>query len=832
MTPNNSQLTSLSLTRTCTARAGMGGEVQPKRFSGFALIAFLLAILAQPAPLAAQGVIFVTSFADKVNGIGGCSLQEAIYAANLRESTAIVSYAADGTPNTVPTQCVAGTGNDRIILPTKAVFVMNQVVLDASNPFGATATPMISTQITIEGNGSTLQWTGSKNARAFTVASTGNLTLLDIYIRDFHVKGGDGGSGGGGGLGAGGAIYVKGDGGVIVERSTFSGNQATGGNGAETAFGGGGGGLGGNGGTAPTDVISNSFGGGGGGAIGDGAGHSLPLFGLGGGGTIYPPGVIILDKQLPSVLQGGFMCGARGGAGDREDGFNAPCPGGGGGGGNDGGLLFAGNGGFGSYGGGGGGGGQSANGDRANGGGGGFGGGGGAGWQDDFGSCGGGSSGGAGGFGGGGGAGPGGLNSGGPGHGGTFGGDATCENGGGGAALGGAIFSDGGHLQIHNSTFNLNIVAGGHGALLGQQPGGPGTEHGAAIFATHGTVDIRNSTFAVNTGVTIPDDVFVYQPDGFILYNTIFDSFQDFSSCVVTGSNNLTGAGNVITGPPSFCPGVISSGSSQVGPLALNFPGITPTMAIGKNSPAFDAADASSSFSIDQRGFPRPQESRFDVGAFELCIPKGILAFNCTITPVLNPNPPTMVNLFMRVSPDGAGTTIPMAATGPYAEALNSVLVVSTAPNPGYGFLNWTGGVVDPTNPSTTVIIDQGKTITANFAVLSATMAGNIIAKTGPVNARVWTLSLLDNGPGAATSVSIPNFTLTQTFGAACKPILKNAAPFPLLLSNLGPAQTGTTTVTLDFTGCAASARFTAKFTYSANSGAVSGFVTRTNQYQ
>jgi len=63
-------------------------------------------------------------------------------------------------------------------------------------------------------------------------------------------------------------------------------------------------------------------------------------------------------------------------------------------------------------------------------------------------------------------------------------------------------------------------------------------------------------------------------------------------------------------------------------------------------------------------------------------------------------------------------------------------------------------------------------------------------------------------------------------------PILKNAASFPLLLGNLGPAQTATTTVTLDFTGCAASARFTAKFTYSANNGAVSGFVTRTNQFQ
>ncbi len=303
------------------------------------------------------------------------------------------------------------------------------------------------------------------------------------------------------------------------------------------------------------------------------------------------------------------------------------------------------------------------------------------------------------------------------------------------------------------------------------------------------------------------------------------------SQCFVFGNTTaLTGYGNAISANDSNCPGIVTTDDPQVGPLQLNAPGITPTMAISKLSSAFDTADPRTLLTIDQRGFPRPQENGFDIGAFELCIPQGILAFNCTITPVLNPNPPTMVNLAIHVSPASAGTTIP--APGDHPEALDSVLVVSAAPNPGYGFVNWTGGVVDPTNPSTTVIIDQGKTITANFAILSATMAGNIIAKTGPVNARVWTLSLLDNGPGAANGVSIHDFTLTQTFGAACKPILKNAASFPLLLGNLGPAQTGTTTVTLDFTGCAASARFTAKFTYSANSGAVSGFVTRTNQYQ
>jgi len=796
--------------------------------SYFALLVAVLLFLGGTKPISAQGVIFVTSLEDKVNGIGGCSLQEAMYSARFDNNIAIDTYDSTGRPHFVTTQCVPGNGADRIILPVQAVFQLNQVVLDATNPFGATATPMVVSNITIEANGSTVQWTGSKNARAFTVASTGNLTLLDIYIRDFHVHGGNGGSGGGGGLGAGGAIYVKGEGSLKVERSTFSGNKATGGNGAATAFGGGGGGLGGNGGSAPTGVFSFSSGGGGGGAIGDGAG---PV-GDGGGGTIYAPGVNVHFEQLRPDLQPGFNCGGVGG--DSEgDGGDATCAGGGGGGGGSSVILLAGNGGNGSYGGGGGGGGLSAGGDRGNGHNGGFGGGGGSGWQDAGGACGNGSSGGDGGFGGGGGAGPGGQVSGGPGHGGASGGDASCNNGGGGAAFGGAIFSDGGIVTIENSTFSGNSVTRGLGAGANSaRPAADGGDGGGAIFAVGGGLFIHDSTISGNQSTQQVSGILLSSAVIFELQNTIISGNGTATDrqCLVAGATSVSGSGNAISSNSSNCPGIATIDDPQVGPLQLNSPGITPTMAISKLSSAFDTADASTSLTIDQRGFPRPQESGFDIGAFELCIPKGILAFNCSIPPDINPNPPTMVNLTIQVSPAGTGATIP--APGNYPEALDSVVVVSAAPNPGYGFVRWTGGAADPTNPSTTVIIDQGKTITANFAPLGATMAGNIIAKTGPVNARVWTLSLLDNGPGVTQAVLIHDFTLTQTFGAACKPILKNAASFPLSLGNLGPSQTGTTTVTLDFTGCAATARFTAKFTYSANDGGVSGYVLRYNQYQ
>jgi hypothetical protein len=803
--------------------------------SGFRFARYLLFFVAAlqtfgaPKLASAQGLIFVTDLSSKISGSGGCSLPEAIYSANFDSNIAVQGYDLHSNPIYITTNCLPGNGADRIILPTQAVFTFSEVVFDVANAFGPTATPMVASSITIEANGSTLEWTGfnSSSVRAFAVGSTGSLTLRDVYIRNFHVRGGNGANGGGGGLGAGGAIYVKGSGSLAVERSTFSGNSVRGGDGGSSARGGGGGGLGGDGGfsSGNSDITA----GGGGGSWGHGGnsnGHAAS-----GGGTVFA-GNDFASGQDPWIsAKGGFACGGDSGRVGGDDGQDAPCPGGGGGGGGSG-FILAGNGGKGNYGGGGGGGGRTGDGDTANGGNGGFGGGGGAGQGDVNGGCGNASSGGDGGFGGGGGAGPGGQLFGGPGHGGTYGGDGSCQYGGGGGALGGAVFSDGGNILVENSTFTGNSVRHGLGGGFNTAfPAVDGGDAGSAIFAIRGSVTIRNSTVSGNQSTSPGGAIVVSSMDNFALFNTIIsDNGVPIDPECLVGGTNLTGSGNLITSNNSDCPGILTRDNPQLGPLQLISPGLVPTMAIPKTSPAFNAAEPISSLTIDQRGFPRPQENGFDIGAFELCIPQGLIGLNCQIPPEIKDTPPTKVPFTIQVSPAGAGTTNP--AVGTYSEDLNSVVLVSAAANPGFGFVNWTGGVADPTNPSTAVIIDQPKTITANFLPLSATIAGNIVAKMGASNARVWTLSLLNNGPGLAAGVKINDFTLTQTFGAACTPILTNAAAFPLSLGNLLPSQTGTTTVTLNFTGCAASARFTAKFTFSANNGAVSGFVTRTNQYQ
>jgi hypothetical protein len=119
----------------------------------------------------------------------------------------------------------------------------------------------------------------------------------------------------------------------------------------------------------------------------------------------------------------------------------------------------------------------------------------------------------------------------------------------------------------------------------------------------------------------------------------------------------------------------------------------------------------------------------------------------------------------------------------------------------------------------------------ANFAG-PTTMAANITSKSGPSSARLWTVTFMNNGPAAAMGVQVNSVNLTQTFGAACKPLVTTPAAFPLSVGSIAPAGSGSTAITINFTGCPANARFTANISFSANSGTVTGTVIRYNQFE
>jgi len=784
---------------------------------------FLVSGLARPSSAA---IIYVTTLQEGI-GTGACSLAEAIYASNLQASQAINGYTENentspytytpATPNYVATGCIAGTGNDIIVLPPGQVLQFNQAIQDVNDVMGLAVTPVITSTITIEGYGATLLALPSCEPvpyadyapppyafsagcfRAFNVGPTGNLTIQNTYIKNFAVLGGYGAAGGGGGMGAGGAIYVRG-GTLIVQNTTFDGNSAVGGNGggiglAPFCCGGGGGGLFG---FAQTGLSQTySVGGGGGGSVGNGD--------FGGGGTL--PGT--------AVYAGGYACGGdvgtlSGNVGDEDlfggNGQNARCDGGGGGAGVQG-ELTSGNGGAGGYGGGGGGGSEGG----GNGGNGGFGGGGGAGWEGDLGNT----TGGNGGFGGGGGAGPNGdvIGYGNPGAGGgPWGGNADHQNGGGGAGLGGAIFSDSGGVRVTNSTFVNNVVtrgvAGGGAALNGGDGGG-------AIFNVNGHLTVTDVTIANNLSTGSGGGIVVYQTDpnastlleldDTIIYNNgsmINGELTNAANeCWIAGGFSIAvgGTGNLIQNNNN-CEGVVTTGDPELGPLQNNG-GFTPTMAIPTTSAAFLTADPSTSLTTDQRNDPRPEMGGFDIGAYELCISPLTNALNNPCNPPLGVAPPPE-QLTIRVSPVGAGTTTP--APGTYSEPQGNVVTLTAIPALGYAFGSWSGNVGNQQGASTPIVMLEPQTVTANFVLCNCvTDVSSLVTVTlGPIVLNpvtrhyVETVMVTNNSGGALVpaislvldnlaNATLINATGTTAFGSP------SISPYITLNGGLAAGQTG-----------------------------------------
>jgi hypothetical protein len=670
-----------------------------------------------PARAADPVDITVTTTSQTIGG-DGCSLAEAILAAN-HDASVVPDPIGNGA--TVDTGCSAGSGVDVIGLEAGATYPMDHVIDEDDNYTGPTGTPLVTSTIIIEGHGAVLAHTGALPLRAFAVGPAGHLDLREVHVRDFSAQGGHGRAGGGGGLGAGGAIYVHG-GSLLVQWSTFESNGAAGGNGGDRSGGiggiggGGGGGLGGSGGQG------GSGGAGGGGSRGSGAG-SATFFGEGGGGggTVSAGGG---GDDAFFSSPGGYRCGGEGADEDElssDDGSDG-CAGGGGGGGADH-TFTSGDGGDGGYGGGGGGGAV----DDGDGGGGGFGGGGGAGPVDVIDGCGDcGGSGGNGGFGGGGGAGPGGFVFGEPGDGGTFAGNAGDRNGGGGAGLGGAIFGHSAAVTVRNSTFTRNYavrgVAGGTGAQNG-------TDAGGAIFTVAGTLRVTNSTVAGNESTGAGAGIVVYKPTTgeatvLLLENTIVAGNTGVDECFLRGGVSASGTHNLVTphaaDTQTACPGITETTDPQLGALALNPPGRTPTMALAPTSPAVDAGDAAVAPLDDQRGVLRPQGAGVDIGAYEYSV---------------------------DVTPPSASPTQSPPANGAGWNTTDVTVTWNWADDAG-------GWGLDPAN-CTTSSTSSGEGADLGLAATCSDLAGN-------TGSAAWTVDV-DKTPPTVTCGPTPTFVIGST---------------------------------------------------------------------
>jgi hypothetical protein len=104
------------------------------------------------------------------------------------------------------------------------------------------------------------------------------------------------------------------------------------------------------------------------------------------------------------------------------------------------------------------------------------------------------------------------------------------------------------------------------------------------------------------------------------------------------------------------------------------------------------------------------------------------------------------------------------------------------------------------------------------------------VAKAGPGSARVWSAQVNNSGPSAGVATQISGIVLAQAGGAACAPIISSA--LPVATGNMAPGASVIVPLTIDFSGCAANARFTVSIALSANNGTTSGSIVRLNQFQ
>jgi hypothetical protein len=187
----------------------------------------------------------------------------------------------------------------------------------------------------------------------------------------------------------------------------------------------------------------------------------------------------------------------------------------------------------------------------------------------------------------------------------------------------------------------------------------------------------------------------------------------------------------------------------------------------------------------------------------------------------------TKYQLTTAVNPANGGT---ITAGGLFAPGASVPVQATAAAN--FVFSNFSGDLSGTTNPQN-VIMNGPRNVVANFRsggtpTLTASIAGKA---DGTAGARIWTIRLTNTGLGIAAGTQITGVVLTQTAGTPCSPAATVGSTFPVPVGDIAASANATATVTLNMGGCTDTTdRFSAKVSFSANSGAYSNATTIANQ--
>jgi len=152
--------------------------------------------------------------------------------------------------------------------------------------------------------------------------------------------------------------------------------------------------------------------------------------------------------------------------------------------------------------------------------------------------------------------------------------------------------------------------------------------------------------------------------------------------------------------------------------------------------------------------------------------------------------------LRVRGTPAAGGTVAPSVDSFYPA---NTAVTVSAIPSPGYMFDSWGGAPI--TTGTGVYILSAPAELTAIFRPIGVpSVSWSVIGKAGPSVARMWNLSLRNNGPGGLYDARITQLTLTQTTGPACTPVLETKLPFHV--GNPGPGVSEPVTLFLNMLTC------------------------------